>query len=117
VQSKEVWGLTTNTWQPVSVAMLSPNYWHNGCDSKGNKHFFFVLDKALNNDPVVRGFYNEFLTESLYPHRKVFEILGRRLLVEPSDSQLSGLGFSSTLRNDFLVKVTGASQRVLRVKV
>ena len=116
VQSKEVWGLTTNTWQPVSVALLSPNYWHNG-DSKGNKHFFFVLEKALNNDPVVRGFYNEFLVESLYPHRKVFEILGRRLLVEPSDQQLSGLGFSSTLRNDFLVRVTGASQRVLRVKV
>ncbi len=117
VQSKEVWGLTTNTWQPVSVAMLSPNYWHNGGDNKGNKHYFFVLQKAVNNDPVVRGFYNEFLTESLYPHRKVFEILGRRLLVEPSDQQLSGLGFSSTLRNDFLVRVTGASQRVLRVKV
>ena len=116
VQSKEVWGLTTNTWQPVSVALLSPNYWHNG-DQKGNKHFFFVLEKALNNDPVVRGFYNEFLVESLYPHRKVFEILGRRLLVEPSDQQLSGLGFSSTLRQDFLVRVTGASQRVLRVKV
>ena len=116
VQSKEVWGLTTNTWQPVSVALLSPNYWHNG-DQKGNKHFFFVLEKALNNDPVVRGFYNEFLVESLYPHRKVFEILGRRLLVEPSQQQLSGLGFSSTLRNDFLVRVIGASQRVLRVKV
>ena len=116
VQSKEVWGLQTNTWQPVSVALLSPNYWHNG-DQKGNKHFFFVLEKALNNDPVVRGFYTEFLVESLYPHRKVFEILGRRLLVEPSQQQLSGLGFSSTLRNDFLVRVTGASQRVLRVKV
>lgn len=116
VQSKEVWGLITNTWQPVSVALLSPNYWHNG-DSKGNKHFFFVLEKALNKDPVVRGFYNEFLVESLYPHRKVFEILGRRLLVEPSQQQLSGLGFSSTLRQDFLVRVTGASQRVLRVKV
>lgn len=116
VQSKEVWGLTTNTWQPVSVALLSPNYWHNG-DQKGNKHFFFVLEKAINNDPVVRGFYNEFLVESLYPHRKVFEILGRRLLVEPSQQQLSGLGFSSTLRQDFLVRVTGASQRILRVKV
>lgn len=116
LQSKEVWGLTTNTWQPVSVALLSPNYWHNG-DQKGNKHFFFVLEKAINNDPVVRGFYNEFLVESLYPHRKVFEILGRRLLVEPSQQQLSGLGFSSTLRQDFLVRVTGASQRILRVKV
>ena len=116
LQSKEVWGLTTNTWQPVSVALLSPNYWYNG-DQKGNKHFFFVLEKAINNDPVVRGFYNEFLVESLYPHRKVFEILGRRLLVEPSQQQLSGLGFSSTLRQDFLVRVTGATQRILRVKV
>ena len=113
--SREVWGLHTNTWQKVTTAMLSPNFWDDF--TIGNKHFFMFVAEAKNDDPLVRGFYNEFLIPALQPHRKTFETLGRYVTVPPSDQQLSGIGFSSTVRADFLVRVTGASQRVLRVKV
>ena len=113
--SKEVWGLHTNTWQKVTTAMLSPNFW--GENKIGNKHFFMFVAEAHNDDPIVRGFYNEFLIPELQPHRKTFETLGKLVTVPPSDQQLSGFGFSSTIHTDFLVRVTGASQRVLRIKV
>ena len=45
----------------------------------------------------VRGIYNEFLTGALEPHRKVFEVLGNRTKCQPSDKQLSGVGFSETV--------------------
>ena len=90
--AKNLWGIPTQTFHKVSVLMLSPNYW----DEKtvGNKHYFFMLDGCLN-DGKARGFFNEFLTDSLNVHRKVFEVVGlededRGVL----DRQLSGIGFS-----------------------
>lgn len=74
--------------------MLSPNYWENA-GSMGNKHWFFILDQCINPNPV-RGIYNEFLLGSLEPHRKVFEVLGSKTKCQPTDNQLSGIGFSST---------------------
>lgn len=84
--------------------MLSPNFWDD--KSIGNKHFFFMLDGCKNPDSV-RGFYNEFLMQDLYPHRKTFEVLSAKMRCEPSDDQLSGLGFSSTQRNKLSVRVDG----------
>jgi len=110
--STEVWGMATNQWQKASMVMLSPNYWDT---STGNKHVFFILDKA-QNDEVARGFYNEFLKPELTQHRKVFEMLGGKMQVADSHKQVSGLGFSSTKRADLLVKVEGSFSRIVKVK-
>lgn len=110
--SRSVWGVNTNTFVPVNVIMNSPNYWDG--HGVGNKHWFFMLN-GCKNDDVARGFYNEYLKEEFNKHRKVFEIVGSKMMTEGTDQQLSGLGFSSTLRNSILVKVTGKFSRILKV--
>jgi hypothetical protein len=110
--AKNLWGIPTQTFHKVSVLMLSPNYW----DEKtvGNKHYFFMLDGCLN-DGKARGFFNEFLTDSLNVHRKVFEVVGSKMKTEESDRQLSGIGFSSTQRNYILCRVKGSFTRTLKI--
>ena len=113
--SQTKWGLTTEQYVKVNAVMLSPNYW--GDNASGNKHTFFVLDGAKNDEPT-RGIYNEFLHPRLESHRKVFEIIGDKTKCQPTDAQLSGLGFSSTKRDSFLVRVQqGKKQRLFKVQV
>lgn len=109
---KRVWNIDTNTFQKVSVVMLSPNFW----DDKtiGNKHFFFMLD-GCRNEGKARGFFNEFLTAELNEHRKVMEMVGSKMKTEESEHQLSGLGFSSTQKNSLLCRVKGSFTRVVKI--
>lgn len=112
--SKQVWGLNTQAYHKVSVVMNSPNYWD---DQKvGNKHYFFMLEKCTN-DGKARGFYNEFLVDDLSKHRKVMEIVGSKTKVKESVDQLSGIGFSSTQRNNLLCRVKGSFNRVVKVVI
>ena len=104
------WDVSTMSYQKVSTVMLSPNFWDG--QTVGNKHFFFMLDGCKNPDPI-RGFYNEFLSDSFRDHRKTFELLSSAMKCEPSDEQLSGLGFSSTQRNDLHVKVDGRPYKII----
>ncbi|MFA5670264.1 MAG: hypothetical protein WC967_13560 [Balneolaceae bacterium] len=114
VQSKEVWGIDTNKFHKVTMILNSPNFW-NGQEI-GNKHTFFILDKARNTSRP-RGIFNEFLKQDLLQHHKrVFELLGNRMVVADCDRQLSGLGFSTTQRNEVFVRVTGRTTRVIKVK-
>ena len=115
--TKKLWELSTNRFHRVNSVMYSPNYWDS--QSTGNQHVFFMLEGATNSDPLVRGFFNEFLPEELKPHRKIFEALAARMKVEsqPHDRQLSGVGFSLTKRDSFYVKVKGSFDRVVKVKV
>lgn len=103
--STEVWGLTTQTLVPVDTIMLSPNYWDG--EKQGNKHWFFML-RGCKTDQMTRGIYNEFLTNDLHEHRKVFEVLGSQTMCPVVDDQLSGLGFSSTRQDRIVVRVTRA---------
>jgi hypothetical protein len=113
--SQEKWGLTTEQYVKVNAVMLSPNYW--GDNSVGNKHTFFVLDNC-KSDEDTRGFYNEFLHPRLEPHRKVFEVIADKTKCQPTEGQLSGLGFSSTKKDSFIVRVTqGKKQRLFNVQV
>lgn len=97
----EKWGLTTGQLVPVDSLMFSPNYW-NG-QSVGNRHWIFALKGCRNPNPV-RGIYNEFLRSDLDQHRKVFEVLGSKTKCQPTDDQLSGVGFSSA-RGDKIIAV------------
>ena len=110
--SKEAWGLPTQTFHKVNMVMNSPNHWDD--HTTGNKHYFFILDRCLNEGKA-RGFFNEFLTEELRDHRKVFEVLGSKMKAERSDQQLSGIGFSSTQRNHVFCKVAGSFTRTIKI--
>ena len=110
--NKEMWGITTNQFVPVSVCMFSPNYWVG--NNIGNKHYFFMLKDCIN-DTRPNGFFNEFLKDELITHKRVFEALGGKMKVEDAESQLSGLGFSSTQRNEIIVKVEGSVARTVKV--
>ncbi len=111
--TKEVWNIQTQQFHPVTVIMNSPNYW-DGQVGIGNKHYFFMLKDCINpTNPS--GFFNEYLKPELYEYRKMIEALINKLRVEDSQQQLSGLGFSETLDNSVIVKVTGQMSRPLRI--
>lgn len=113
--SQTKWGLATEQYVPVDAVTLSPNYW--GDNAVGNKHTLFVLRGAKSDEPT-RGIYNEFLHPRLEPHRKVFEVIGDKTKCQPTNGQLSGLGFSSTKKARFLARVQqGKKQRIYDVRV
>lgn len=108
---KDVWGIKTNTFIPVSVVCLSPNHWSK--NGVGNKHYFFMLKDCINPDNP-NGMYNEFLCDELgRKHRKVMEAMGSMLKVENDNDQLSGLGFSSTKHDELIIKVNDKPYKVI----
>lgn len=113
--SKSIYNISTNQFTKVNSIMLSPNHWC-GTVPTGNKHFMFILDGCQTKD-TVRGFYNEFLSNDLTPHRKVFEVLASKMQVQPDTEQLAGIGFSATMPNDLVVKLTNSSStRMYKIK-
>lgn len=117
-ESIKEWGIETGAFHDVKIMMLSPNHWHSAYDNeevnKGNKHYFFMLD-GCRNDGTPRALYNEFLRGDLHEHRKVIEQAGEKLKVIEQDDQLSGIGFSSTVSDELIVKVAGNFPRLLKI--
>ena len=113
--SVEVYGVKSKEFHKVTMLMNSPNYWESVANPKGNKHWFFILEECINEEPV-RGMYNEFLLDSLQPHSKVFETLNSTLKVPFTEKQLSGVGFSNTQDNEVVVRVRGGLNNTYNIK-
>jgi hypothetical protein len=110
--SREKWGISTNQWRTVKSITLSPNHWD---EPKGNKHWFFMLEGCIS-DEATRPFYNEFLCQELQENRKVMELLASKITVADAEGmELSGLGFSETVRNHCYLEIEGAFKRVIKV--
>jgi len=97
----EFWGVKSGRPVPVSTILKSPNHW-TGETGKGALHWFFMLDGCKSPNPS-RGMYNEFLRPDLIAHRKVFEVLGAKMLCE-GDDQLAGVGFTHA-RQDKVIAI------------
>jgi hypothetical protein len=94
--------------------MYSPNYWSTAERNVGHRHVFFMLDGCVS-DETPSGIFNEFLVPELNENRRVMAAIGNEARVEPTDDQISGIGFATDKRNELVVKVTGASERVMKI--
>lgn len=108
-----VWGIDTLQFHKVNLICLSPNHWDEA-GATGNKHYFFFMERCKNPNQI-RGFHIENLKSDLLTHRKVFEVLGNTSMIEPSEQQLSGLGFDATVRDSVILKLKGTHNRVIKV--
>ena len=111
--SKNLFGLSTLEFHKVKLVCLSPNYWDD--NAIGNKHYMFMLENCINPEKI-KGFHVDNLKSELAAHRKVLEVVGNTTMIEPSDAtQLSGLGFNSTIPDNVIVKIN--SNKVLKIKI
>lgn len=110
---KEVYGLETNQFHKVNLICLTPNHWGN--NNVGNKYYLFMLDNCKTSSEI-RSFHNENLLPELVQHKRVLEVLGTKNMIKPTDKQLSGLGFNSTVKDELIVKLQGTHKRMLKIK-
>lgn len=111
--SNTMWGLDSNQFHKVNLICLSPNYW--GDNKIGNKHYFFFLEGCHSDQPM-RSFHIENLNGELLAHRKVLEVYGMTDMLQPTNKQLAGLGFTDDSKETLIVKVEGSFKRTVRVK-
>jgi len=110
--SKNLWNIETNQFHKVNLVCSSPNHW--GDNNIGTKEYFFMIQDCKSQDPM-RAFHIDQLNSELMGSRKAIDMLGNYKMVEPSDKQLSDIGFNCTVRDSLIVKVKGSHQRILKI--
>lgn len=100
--------LNTNTFVPVQAIVKSPNHWDKAV---GNEHLFFIMQDMKMED-TLNTFLPEYLNGRLKPIRKAMELISNKLKVELTvdTEQISGFGFSSTLKKSVVVRVMNGSR-------
>ena len=103
--------ISSDKFIEIKHVLMSPNTWNKEI---GNKHFILLTEDIEVNEPV-RGFFNEQLNSQLTPHRKVTEILGSKLKIQPVDFESNdvakGYGFSETMDANLILRLTYTNGR------
>ena len=103
--------ISSDKFIEIKHVLMSPNTWEKEI---GNKHFILLTEDIEVNEPV-RGFFNEQLNSQLTPHRKVTEILGSKLKIQPVDFESNdvakGYGFSETMDVNLILRLTYTNGR------
>ena len=107
-----------NKFIDIKNVIKSPNAWDG--EVIGNEHIIFLADDVEVKFSV-RGFYNEQLNSKLEEHRKVTEILGSKLKIDPvefeSPDTVKGYGISTTSNNVFYLRLTYTDNRQELIKL
>ena len=107
-----------NKFIDIKNVIKSPNAWEG--EAIGNEHIIFLADDVEVKFSV-RGFYNEQLNSKLEEHRKVTEILGSKLKIDPvefeSPDTVKGYGISTTSNNVFYLRLTYNDNRQELIKL
>lgn len=107
-----------NKFIDIKNVIKSPNAWEG--EVIGNEHIIFLADD-IEVKFSVRGFYNEQLNSKLEEHRKVTEILGSKLKIDPvefeSSDTVKGYGISTTSNNVFYLRLTYNDNRQELIKL
>ena len=107
-----------NKFIDIKNVIKSPNAWDG--ETIGNEHIIFLADDVEVKFSV-RGFYNEQLNSRLEEHRKVTEILGSKLKIDPvefeSPDTVKGYGISTTSNNVFYLRLTYNDNRQELIKL
>lgn len=107
-----------NKFIDIKNVIKSPNAWDG--ETIGNEHIIFLADDVEVKFSV-RGFYNEQLNGKLEEHRKVTEILGSKLKIDPvefeSPDTVKGYGISTTSNNVFYLRLTYNDNRQELIKL
>ena len=76
-----------------------------------------MLQDCVTDDSP-NAWYNEFLNNELNENGQVMEALGNEVSVEPTENQLSGMGFSLTKREDIIVKtIVSGEEKIFKIKI
>ena len=74
-----------------------------------------MIDGCKAENPL-RGYHCENLNSELSKERKVLEPLAYTMMIDPGGEQLSGIGFNATVRDELIVKLSGSTKRVVKIK-
>jgi hypothetical protein len=102
------WGLTPNTWVPVTAVVQSPNLWGTPQRDSHGPHAFVLLEGCRDTqDGLGRGFYTEMLKSTLQPVRSVLEAYTATAEITGKDQATAcGLGLSPTGTGALALRVT-----------